>query len=122
MRKRLLSWLAAPVLGAVAAVAVAAVPAAAAVPPYSGACIATWTSCDTGYLHSGPNNEITVEFNTKAGGGNFKLIDLSNGHVVWQKGLGNFQDYWHTVPGLYGNYYCTVRNAGPGAGCAIFAH
>ncbi|MDL4821082.1 hypothetical protein [Actinomadura opuntiae] len=107
---------------ALALAVVATGPAHAAVPPYSGPCIVDWTSCDTGYLHAGPNGGITVEFNTKVGGGNFKLIDLHSGVVVWSKGLGNFQDYWKTITGLSSDYYCTVRNAGPGAGCAIFAY
>jgi hypothetical protein len=87
---------------------------------YDGPCNATTTSCTTGSLQVGSSHTITVNALTLVGGGNFKLIDSSNGVVVWEKGLGNFQNKYYPVNGLYSSYYCTVRNAGPGAGCALF--
>lgn len=93
--------------------------APASADPYNGPCSATWTSCTTGSLQAGPSHTIRIEALTFVGGGNFKLIDVS-GAVVWQKGLGNFQHKWYSVTGLYSSYYCTVRDASPGAGCALF--
>ncbi len=96
---------------------VAAMPAQAA--PYNGPCSVTLTSCTTGDLQAGPSHSVTVDVLTTAGGGNFQVVDRANGHVVWSRGFGNFTHWTQTIPTLYSAYYCTVRNAGPGAGCAL---
>jgi hypothetical protein len=118
-------WMSCLVVCAFAALAVAT-PANAAVEgitsEYNGPCNAGGTSCTTGSLQAGPSHQIAVEALTFVGGGNFKLIDSANGVVVWQKGLGNFQDQVFTVSGLFSSYFCTVRNASPGAGCALHTH
>ncbi|MEU0521940.1 hypothetical protein [Streptosporangium sp. NPDC006007] len=103
-------------------VSVAATPANAAqiASPYNGPCSATVSSCTTGSLQVGPSHKLTVEALTTVGGGNFKVIDSVNGAVIWSKGLGNFQDKYYTLINVYSSYYCTVRDAGPGAGCALF--
>jgi hypothetical protein len=113
---------AAPAASARAAITVASPQRSVATPAATGFeqwCVVTAASCKSGNWHTDGSRTMWVEAVTQIGGGNFKLIDASNGVTVWSKGLGNFQDKLYSVPGLYSSYYCTVANAGPGAECLI---